>query len=133
MQGYYATCSTRWIWSCTTRLYSCVQTFTTRRPSKRLNEFSTDAILSLSLVLGINDNKGLAKTRPTWKAFFLPSIGALICLSLWPVTFLACHSFDFAHLLHEFQGMRAEMTNLREEVQLFNLFEPADVLYTSTK
>ena len=32
---------------------------------------------------------------------------------------LIMHNFDFAHLLHEFQGIRAEMTKLRHEVQLF--------------
>ena len=32
---------------------------------------------------------------------------------------LNMHNIDFAHLLHEYQGMRAEMTKLRDEVQLF--------------
>ena len=31
---------------------------------------------------------------------------------------LSMHNIDFAHLLHEFQGMRAEMTKLRDEVKL---------------
>ena len=31
---------------------------------------------------------------------------------------LSMHNIDFAHLLHEFQGMRAEMTKLRGEVKL---------------
>ena len=52
--------------------------------------FYTAAMLSLTVGLGINDDKGLAKTRPTWKTFFLPYIGAPISLSLWQVTSLAC-------------------------------------------
>ena len=31
---------------------------------------------------------------------------------------LSMHNIDFAHLLHEFQGMRAEMTKLRDGVKL---------------
>ena len=32
---------------------------------------------------------------------------------------LSMHTIDFTHLLHEFQGMRAEMTTLRDDDKTF--------------
>ena len=34
---------------------------------------------------------------------------------------LSMHNIDFAHLLHEFLGLRTEMTTLRDEVKLFKV------------